>query len=395
MIRQFIVQRASRLIFSNRDMTTTTTSPSAALTKKTFGRNKGKSNNSSGPSIKVFTSDFWGKFRKSCRGIARFKVHSPSCTCSKVVNFRKRLHEQSERNLTEFDGSLVVIPDIKVPLTCFAFSLKSEGNKYEGKVTSDRDVIRWHENCLKSEIYEKTMSDENKDLAIEATKISCAQCLLKHNEANGFACITSPSYDTIATIRDSAIASQNEKRMKNKGLHADHAHYVCAISFKILISVMKARTRSEVLEAYKRLAEELQREGLPEQRLIEVDKYKIGHHLMSVLASTSKSLIFQQDYCFLMIFDDSKCFTLDFPGGKRHLGEKAYDCAIRETEEETSLYICHSWLDSKLTNDEYKEGDVDKFFLFRPPPQLESAVDDDNITKKFTYLSIENNISRS
>ena len=36
----------------------------------------------------------------------------------------------------------------------------------------------------------------------------------------------------------------------------------------------------------------------------------------------------------------------DIPGGKRRLGESSFDCAIRETEEETSLVLTRDILNN-------------------------------------------------
>ena len=56
-------------------------------------------------------------------------------------------------------------------------------------------------------------------------------------------------------------------------------------------------------------------------------------------------------------------WTLDIPGGKRYLGETPMQCAIHETEEETSVE-----LSEKLNTFTYCSG-VNMYYIFDPNNQ--------------------------
>ena len=63
---------------------------------------------------------------------------------------------------------------------------------------------------------------------------------------------------------------------------------------------------------------------------------------------------------------------LDLPGGKRHLGEGPFECAMRETEEEVSLHVDETWLfGDKLPRESKAEDERGNVYYFlRPPPNL-------------------------
>ena len=55
-------------------------------------------------------------------------------------------------------------------------------------------------------------------------------------------------------------------------------------------------------------------------------------------------------------------FNLEIPGGKRRLGESTYQCAMRETEEETS--ISSEFYSSIEYNKHFKAFDhVNKYYM--------------------------------
>jgi len=67
--------------------------------------------------------------------------------------------------------------------------------------------------------------------------------------------------------------------------------------------------------------------------------------------------------------DGSISFEIDLPGGKRHLGETSFQCAIRETYEETSLLIDETWLlnDGVPLQLRGEGGECNVFYLVSPP----------------------------
>ncbi|KAG7361280.1 hypothetical protein IV203_036380 [Nitzschia inconspicua] len=69
---------------------------------------------------------------------------------------------------------------------------------------------------------------------------------------------------------------------------------------------------------------------------------------------------------------------LDLPGGKRHLGESSFDCAIRETLEETSLLVDDTWHagDGQPFKNTSTEDFCNAFYELRPPLQPSSCVEE-------------------
>jgi len=59
-------------------------------------------------------------------------------------------------------------------------------------------------------------------------------------------------------------------------------------------------------------------------------------------------------------------WQLDLPGGKRHLGESTFQCAIRETEEETSLVVDETW----LTGPPFMEDVCNLYYPMCPPDPI-------------------------
>ena len=64
---------------------------------------------------------------------------------------------------------------------------------------------------------------------------------------------------------------------------------------------------------------------------------------------------------------NSLIWKVDIPGGKRYLGETSLQCAIRETEEETSLVIDEKWLDSLVEDDISESFRQNRYYFLQPP----------------------------
>ena len=69
-----------------------------------------------------------------------------------------------------------------------------------------------------------------------------------------------------------------------------------------------------------------------------VTNVSIGHHLHSVLEIMRRQKM-KEMFVMVLVEVRSSEFRLDLPGGKRRLGEDTFKCAIRETEEESSLDV--------------------------------------------------------
>ena len=71
---------------------------------------------------------------------------------------------------------------------------------------------------------------------------------------------------------------------------------------------------------------------------IDINKYDlvIGHHLSEAL-DIMKMHKMGNRFAMITVNVKGDEVQIDLPGGKRHMGENTKDCAIRETEEETSL----------------------------------------------------------
>jgi hypothetical protein len=229
------------------------------------------------------------------------------------------------------------------------------------------------EERLKEEIF-NAVNSPTPDSSIEF-KLSCANCLLVL-EPNGFACIKSSTRHTIDFARDLA---RKEAHAASQ-FHSDHAHYICTLPRQQMASLEESKTRSQWKEANDVILESLKKQDVPVSIEQEV---KMGHHLKELLEITRKnddSDSSKSSFWLIIVFDDTKdpkelCWTIDLPGGKRHLGESSFDCVIRETREETSLTIDASWLtDEKPLQSKKKSSAGNCYFNFSPPTYL--AMDD-------------------
>eukprot|EP00571_Detonula_confervacea_P005746 CAMPEP_0172324782 /NCGR_PEP_ID=MMETSP1058-20130122/52319_1 /TAXON_ID=83371 /ORGANISM="Detonula confervacea, Strain CCMP 353" /LENGTH=548 /DNA_ID=CAMNT_0013041163 /DNA_START=150 /DNA_END=1793 /DNA_ORIENTATION=+ len=214
-------------------------------------------------------------------------------------------------------------------------------------------------------------------------KVNCAICLLTTHQRNGFVAIVSPSLNemqpTIQRARDAITNKVKQQRSGyGKGLHADHAHFVCALEVSSLQSLLASgntrdkgqRVNMEILTQMKKNSHFDDDVCLPNTETTLHDmistiimsnessvQIKMGHHLTSLLwlllqdhqqanLTTSNNL----QYIMVMGYiDGPRILTFDLPGGKRHLGESTLQGAIREVEEECSLIIDHGWFADRVS----------------------------------------------
>ena len=183
-----------------------------------------------------------------------------------------------------------------------------------------------------------------------AFKIRCASCLLTRHH-NGFVCVLDEKYVPINEL----VTIAKELKARKSQTHHDHAQYL--LSFK-LSTRLQSKT---MLPGEKRfmLKHIVQTCGISN---IDINKYDlvIGHHLSEALDIMK---VHKMGNRFAMITVNVKGdeVQIDLPGGKRHMGENTKDCAIRETEEETSLDL--KKLD--VTMKEYSIASNSYFFVNR------------------------------
>jgi len=85
---------------------------------------------------------------------------------------------------------------------------------------------------------DKVHSTNNKK--IPPFKVNCAICLLATHQRNGFVAIISTHLMNLQSTITSARKSTLMKQSNEKKLHADHAHFVCAIKLSSLYSLLSA-----------------------------------------------------------------------------------------------------------------------------------------------------------
>mmetsp|Transcript_33579 Transcript_33579/g.79183 ORF Transcript_33579/g.79183 Transcript_33579/m.79183 type:complete len:501 (-) Transcript_33579:327-1829(-) len=309
------------------------------------------------------------EMRNDCKAL-RYKVHKPRCDCPKLLRMIEKhdfSHELTGGSVE--DGkidALVVVPDTKqqyiyvcrdTPLSVF----EEDPRKAEWK--------------LRRELFPETTTTDDateEELGAPPTtgtdeskfKLSCASCLLKGHEPNGFCVISSSSPDIVDMVRDTSRSKRREKEETGRPLHPDHAHFVARLSRNSLWKLYRSKTRSQTSQAVEEIFGYLSEQDIDAVSNVErfTDGIELGHHLVSLLALTDKS----DDFWFVIGYDDHKSLQLDLPGGKRHLGETSLEGAIRETEEESSLVWEPSWVLGALEGKKASEGG-NRYFLLHPP----------------------------
>lgn len=295
---------------------------------------------------------------------ARYKVHRPGCACSKMKKLRERLEGQDAAIAT--DG-LVVLPDTGAINSYYICS-------HTGEAVFEQDS-KAAELKLREELFRDRIGgddDDDDDDELSSYKVSCAVCLLRL-EPNGFICVSSLSRQTVEFARDLALEAKRAKEQSGVELHADHAEYVSVVKRSILWQYEMAKTRDQKARACQALLDNLVKQGI-DQEHVDATEIKLGHHLVSILHITRRDANNDSLYWLVMLQESSnnEYWVCDLPGGKRHLGEGAFESAIRETEEETSLVVDESW---KVGDGEPRIGrrEADQcnvYYTLSPPEDL-------------------------
>lgn len=206
-------------------------------------------------------------------------------------------------------------------------------------------------------------------------KMSCATCLLDL-EPNGFACVSSAQRELVDGARQNAMARAKERRENgDSNLHDDHADACLCLPRQALEDLLEAKTRSRTLQAQDAILEHFAAQGIDPTLAETTRTVVLQHHVQSLLDLTKNLPPEREDMWWLvMLYDDTArptkpCWSLDLPGGKRHLGETAIEGAIRETEEETSLVCSADWIRLHLQST-HANDPGNRHFLLTPPAEL-------------------------
>ncbi|KAL3782202.1 hypothetical protein HJC23_001022 [Cyclotella cryptica] len=389
---------------------------------QTRTHNKTRSNASTSTIVKIETSNFQSNFHMNMVRAAKYKVHAPNCSCPKVKTIRekymvsrqstpqKQNDEQCESTaetntttpaayngsiLFDIDGTisqqfgkklhlsepghivhaskqecdesdwifnnLIVLPDTHRPSAVYVCK-GTDSKKFAENGTAC-------EQKLSMEIF-----DSNFDSTINGVdecpsfKVSCAICLLTSHYRNGFVAMVSDSLDKVQPFVRRARSAAEAKR--GRGLHSDHAHFVCALEIPSLQSLLRSgKTRSAALQFNWDILIQMKDAGVAlstdvESFITSVGKVTgqdieilLGHHLSSLLyiianqcqnktLSISSNQTIQLQYIMIIGYQEGTFkWKLDLPGGKRHLGESTLEGVIREVEEECSLRLDRKWME--------------------------------------------------
>jgi hypothetical protein len=344
---------------------------------------------SSTRNIEVVTGDFEAMHMK-CRA-ARYKVHKPGCSCSKVKQARSALSTKVE-NSTDGDVNVNSLDTSTEKLNGLVVLPEDAKNMFSVYLCVGTGVDEFKRAPLEAELKlkDEIFAQSRVDTATVSFKVSCAVCLLRdepnglRGEPNGFVCVSSSSRQTVDFVRD--LARKRAKQKQQDGdLHADHAHFVCTAPRRALWQLCKAKTRAHKSQATNELMEHLGMQGVPTNTTDTSIGIELGHHLSSLLYITSRDSDADTAYWMTIVYDDtdrkkSPCWTFDLPGGKRHLGERSLEGAIRETEEETSLQIDGKWiLEKDQPRKSSREDDsFNAFYMIGPPSDMLMGAMTDN-----------------
>jgi len=289
----------------------------------------------------IQTTNFNSIFHSQLCRAAKYKVHLPNCSCSKLESLRKRYDDDCRsladqlKDLAISDplDHLVVVPDTK---TTPAIFVCNDATSEEFRADASQC-----ERKLANEIFE----GKNGSLNALPFKVACAACLLTGHQKNGFLAIVSDSAQELQpTIEEARVASN-----KASHLHSDHGN-VCAVELSSLKSLLSAKTRARSNEVVSEMIEQLKNGGIDLQSA-DASSIKLGHHLTSLLSLLQGKLKMMSGYIMVIVYDDGpKGLELDLPGGKRHLGETTLQSLVREVREETMIQLDEEWLSERLSS---------------------------------------------
>ena len=263
--------------------------------------------------------------QQTTKVIIKYIAHKPNCKCIEV----------SKRLLGLFGcNSLIVLPENNTIRNTF--------------ICSNTSSFQFQNNQLETEILLRDVIFSNNAIDKKTIKVRCAKCLLA-TVPNGFACIFGTK-EKVEEVISNAEAARDKDR--NDDLHHDHADFLFPVKVQNL--------RSGVRRSNKSLFEDIVNEKKTSHReKNQGDTFEFGHHLSAIRDAKLQNNVYVM---IMFTYDEkSKCWNLDLPGGKRHLGEKTKECVRRETEEESSAVIQNSWFKSEFASQN------NCYFLLEPP----------------------------
>lgn len=370
--------------------------------------------------VHVIQSNFLSEMHAKCP-VGCYKVHRSGCDCTKM---KQTLSMISTNNNLTTEGGLIVLPDTSIKNIPHIFFLAPNMeliNPHREIITNPKYRISL-ENKLRTHLF-PTKAEDLPKRNVPPYKVSCASCLLQL-ENNGFVCVASKDFSTIQSVIQQANQRKDEKMVRkstntcinNKSsLHGDHAFLLLALPRRSLWNIAKKNvTEFEtniVMQIFLSQVKDITYDQ-PHSRtyldtLIKIyddgealtnTTFHLGPHLHSMLRMTNSSCTVasdaiqridhpsiegkgemtvedEEDWWLVMVENKPNLqnrtkkivWNLDLPGGKRHLGETSLQCAIRETEEETSLVIHETWTKyalKELTN---------TYYIMNPPADVSSS----------------------
>jgi len=297
--------------------------------------------------VHVIQSNFLSEMHAKCP-VGCYKVHRSGCDCTKM---KQTLSMISTNNNLTTEGGLIVLPDTSIKNIPHIFFLAPNMeliNPHREIITNPKYRISL-ENKLRTHLF-PTKAEDLPKRNVPPYKVSCASCLLQL-ENNGFVCVASKDFSTIQSVIQQANQRKDEKikiyddgeALTNTTFHlGPHLHS------------MLRMTNSSCTVA----SDAIQRIDHPS---IE------GKGEMTVEDEEDWWLVMVENKPNLQNRTKKIVWNLDLPGGKRHLGETSLQCAIRETEEETSLVIHETWTKyalKELTN---------TYYIMNPPADVSSS----------------------
>jgi len=323
----------------------------------------------------IHVTDDFKNFIKGSNGARRYKVHKPGCSCHKIVNLRSEI-ELGGRNDGTFQ-SIAVVPDVKRAKSVFEHTAVSVDSYNSDPLGCEKD--------LSNAIFPNSNSSQSDTHMVDIydIKVSCANCMLEI-EPNGFVCCAS-SKENIERARDLARIKIDDLQSSGITLHHDHADFICCLSIRVIKSLINSTRRRGKVKGEKsagspELLKELLSDNVPVDDYAEGSelRFSVGHHLKTALeilqrTKDHKNRVFKNSHILVIITkskrNDWLSLELDLTGGKRHLGERSFECAVRETMEESSLSIDKSWLvgDGKPMFGKSNLDHINAFFMVEPP----------------------------
>ena len=257
-----------------------------------------------------------------------YLIHATNCHCGRMKEYMKYLNIQNLRGFLVVQDNAKEKPNYAVSPR-FPNMIK---NSYHFATYCDILKVTNVDTLL---LQEKLLFDSINPQNDPGFKFRMAECLLK-NINNGFMIFYGKEKKNIVEFIDFA----KQQQIKKVSLHHDHAQYLMPwklANYEVTFERIKNNSENTVGDICKSSS----------RKLKNTIKYSIilDHHLVNFIKnyeSANDCIIKTDDWIMVMvnvvISSEKECeFNLEIPGGKRRLGESTYQCAMRETEEETSI----------------------------------------------------------